>query len=192
VGGRTLISENDNTGTLVCTLLDRRSSIPLANARIMCIGRDQRVARLDTDEHGNFRTKMPQGVYDLVISANGYLSLLVRGIGILANYQQILTRGLIPGEGEHAESEPATAIGGFITDRNGRPVANVTLHANAENGRFAYTTRTDRSGAYILHGIIPEQYDLIVRAMDRTLARQQVPIAHVNDFIRLDIRLNHL
>jgi hypothetical protein len=146
----------------------------------MCIGRDQRVARLDTDEHGNFRTKMPQGVYDLVISANGYLSLLVRGIGILANHQQILTRGLIPGEGEHAESEPATAIGGFITDRNG------------QNGRFAYTTRTDRSGAYILHGVIPEHYDLIVRAMDRTLAREQVPIAHVNDFIRLDIRLNHL
>jgi hypothetical protein len=192
VGERTQTSEHDHMGELICTLVDRRSSVPLAAARIMCVGRDRRVARLDTDERGNFRTHLPQGVYDLVISAKGYLSLLVRGVGVLANYQQVVTRGLVPGEGEFAESEPATAIGGYVTDRNGRPVANVMLHANAENGSFAYTTRTDRTGAYILHGIVPELYDLTVRSMERTLAREHVPIAHVNDFIRLDIRLNHM
>jgi hypothetical protein len=189
---RTQVSESGRMGELICTLLDRRSSMPLAAARIMCVGRDRRVARLDTDEHGNFRAHLPQGVYDLVISANGYLSLLVRGVGVLADYQHVVTRGLVPGEGEFAESEPATAIGGYVTDRIGRPVANVMMHANAENGSFAYTTRTDRRGAYVLHGVVPELYDLTVRSMERTLTREHVPIAHVNDFIRLDIRLNHM
>jgi hypothetical protein len=176
-------------GSLRCTLLDRRSSVPLAGARITCVGRDGRVSLMDSDERGNFQAAMPQGVYDLVISARGYLSLLVRGVGVLGGYHQQLTRALVPGEGQTAEGEPATALGGFVTDRLGRPVGNVTIHANSESGTASYTTRTDKTGAYVLHGVVPDMYDLTVRAMERTLLREYLPISHVKNFVRMDLRL---
>ncbi|GAC1421641.1 MAG: hypothetical protein NVSMB5_14920 [Candidatus Velthaea sp.] len=186
VGGE---SRAVQSGSLTCTLLDRRSSVPLSGARITCVWRDNHISRLDADMRGNFTAELPQGVYDLVISARGYLSLLVRGIGVLGGYRQTLTRALVPGEGEDPEGLPSTAIGGFITDRVNRSVGNVTVSAMREDGNASYTTRTDRSGAYILHGVVPGMYDLSVRAMERTLAREHVPIAHVKSFVRIDLRL---
>jgi hypothetical protein len=183
------IAVAEQTGSLCCTLLDRRSSVALSGARITCVGRDNRITRHDADRLGRFTTKLPQGVYDLVISARGYLSLLVRGVGVLGGHDQVVTRALVPGEGNSAESEPATAIGGYITDRFGHAVANLTIRVNAEKGDIAYTTRTNAAGAYLLHGIIPETYDFTVCVMERRIARQIVPIAHVKDFIRLDLRL---
>lgn len=181
--------EGDLTGSLSCTLLDRRSSVPLNGARITCVWRDNRVTRFDADRFGRFTTRMPQGSYDLVISARGYLSLLVRGIGILAGHRHVVTRALIPGEGSDPDADPATALGGYITNRLGRGVGNVTVQLSTENGNAAYTTRTDRDGAYLLHGIIPQMYDLTIIAMDRRLSREHVPIANAKDFIRHDIRL---
>jgi hypothetical protein len=179
----------EQTGSILMTLLDRRSSVPLAGARINCVWREGRISRLDADDKGHFRTTLPQGVYDLVISARGYLSLLVRGIGVLGGYNQHLTRALVPGEGQAPEGDPATAIGGFVTDRLGRPVSNVTIHANSESGSNAYTTRTDKTGAYVLHGVVPDMYDLTVRSMERSLLKEHVPIAHVKNFVRMDLRL---
>ena len=176
-------------GSLLMTLLDRRSSVPLAGARITCVWRDNRISRMDADDRGHFRATLPQGVYDLVISARGYLSLLVRGIGVLGGYHQQLTRALVPGEGQTAEGDPATAMGGYVTDRLGRPVGNVTIHANSENGTSAYTTRTDKTGAYVLHGVVPDMYDLTVRSMERSLLREHAPISHVKNFVRMDLRL---
>lgn len=179
-------------GTLRCTLLDRRSSIPLAEARVMCAGRDGRVSRFDTDQGGAFEGEFPQGVYDLVISARGYLSLTIRGIGILAGHHQSLTRGLVPGDGQTLEGEPATAIAGYVVDRVGLAVRNIAIHANEEKGGSAYTTRTDSSGAYILHGVRPGMYDLSVRVGERTVEQRPVPIAHVKELVRLDLRLVQL
>jgi hypothetical protein len=179
-------------GTLRCTLLDRRSSVPLAEARIMCAGRDGRVFRFDSDQRGAFAAELPEGVYDLVISARGYLSLMVRGIGILARHHQTITRGLIPGEGKGFEDEPATAIAGYVVDRIGQAVGNLAIHVNEERGRHTYTTRTDRFGVYILHGVIPGMYDLSVRAGVRTVDQRPLPIAHVKELVRLDLRILQL
>lgn len=176
-------------GTLLCTLLDRRSSVPLGAARITCVWRDNRVSRMDADDRGHFAADLPQGVYDLVISARGYLSLFVRGVGVLGGYRQQMTRALVPGEGKDPEGLPATAIGGYIRDRLGRAVANVTVQANSESGNQSYTGRTDRSGAYILHGVVPDMYDLFVRSGDRNLAKEHVPISHVKHFVRMDVRI---
>ncbi len=176
-------------GSLCCTLLDRRSSVPLAGARITCVWRDKRVTRHDADRYGRFTARMPQGVYDFVISARGYLSLLVRGVGILAGHDQRVTRALIPGEGSDPDVEPATALGGYVTDRLGRGVGNVTVQIVAQTASVTYTTRTERDGAYLVHGVVPQMYDLTVSAIDRRLAREYVPIAGTQEFIRLDIRL---
>jgi hypothetical protein len=156
------------------------------------IWRDERVSALNADERGAFVTPLPQGVYDLVISARGYLSLFVRGIGVLAGYHQTLVRGLIPGEGRAPEGEPSTAIAGYVRDRVGRTVPDVAIHVNGENNSASYTTSTDRSGAYVLHGVVPGMYDLVARNGDRTLVREHVAIAHVKDLVRRDLRLVHV
>ena len=179
----------DLSGLLCCTLLDRRSSVPLHGARVTCVGRDGRVVGFDADRMGRFTTALPQGVYDLVISARGYLSLLVRGVGVLGGHDQQMTRALVPGQGEDTEREAATALGGFISDRFGRPVANVIVHLTAEHGAAAHTTRTGRDGAYLLHGVLPGTYDLTVCALERRLLRESVAVENVKDFVRLDRRL---
>ncbi len=180
------------TGSLSCTLLDRRSSAPLSGARITCVGRDNRVCLFDADRVGRFTTTLPEGVYDFVISARGYLSLLVRGVGVLGGHTQTMTRALVPGEGQNPECEPATALGGYVTDRFRRPVANVSIHINADRGDIAYTTRTDRDGAFLLHGILPHVYDLTIRANERRLAHELVPVANTKDFVRFDVRIMQL
>jgi hypothetical protein len=180
------------SGSLMCTLLDRRSSVPLSGARITCVWRDNRISLLDSDPGGNFSAALPPGVYDLMISARGYLSLIVRGVGILPGHALHVVRALVPGEGTDLEAVPATAVGGFITDRLGRGVSNVTVHLTAEDGSNAYTTRSERDGAYIVHGVVPDMYDLAVRAMERTLVRDYVPIAHVKHFVRFDLQLQHI
>lgn len=192
---RLLADENEvgpNFGTLQCTLLDRRSSVRLGGARVTCIWRDERVSALKADEQGLFVAQLPQGVYDLVISARGYLSLFVRGVGVLAGYHQAIVRGLVPGEGQALDGEPSTAIAGYVHDRVGRTVSNVAIHVNGEEHAAAYTTHTDRDGAYVLHGVLPGMYDLVVRSGERTLSREHVAIAHVKDLVRRDLRLIQL
>lgn len=78
-----MVDGTAHMGSLLCTLLDRRSSVPLSGARITCVWREGQVSQMDSDSRGNFSAELPQGVYDLVISARGYLSLLVRGVGVL-------------------------------------------------------------------------------------------------------------
>lgn len=183
---------DDTFGTLRCTLLDRRSSVPVGSARVTCVWRDERVSAHRTDDRGLFVAQLPQGVYDLVISARGYLSLLVRGVGVLGGYQQSLVRGLVPGEGRAPDGEPSTAIAGYVCDRIGRTVPDVAIHVNGERSATSYTTSTDRHGAYVLHGVVPGTYDLVVRNGDRTLSREYVAIAHVKTLVRRDLRLVHV
>ena len=187
---QTRSAPEDLTGLLSFTLLDRRSSVPLHGARINCIGRDNRVMRYDADRSGRFTTKLPQGAYDLVISARGYLSLLVRGVGVLAGHHQAVTRALIPGDGDDPQGEPATAIGGFITDRFGRSVEGVNIKLKAESDEAAaYTTRSERDGAYLFHSVIPANYVLQITAGNRRLVRDELAVANPRDFIRRDLRL---
>ncbi len=187
-------------GTLRCTLLDRRSSLPLAGARAMCVGRGGRISVLDADQQGTFEALLPEGVYDIVVSARGYLSLTVRGVGVLARYAQVITHGLVPGSGVALEAAPATAIAGYVVDRVGLPVPGAAIHVNPavaayttrEPAGSAYTTRTDRQGVYVVNGVVPGMYDLAVRADERTVAFAHLPIAHVKDLLRVDLRVVQL
>ncbi|GEM_PF-878764 len=176
-------------GTLQCTLLDQRSSAPLEGARVTCIWRDQRVSTIKADGRGTFVAQLPEGVYDLAISAHGYLSLFVRGVGVLAGYHQRIVRALVPGTGKDLAGEPSTAIAGYVSDRVGGAVADAIIHINGANEGTAYTTRTDRRGAFVVHGVRPGMYDLVVRSGDRTLAHEPLPIAHVKSLVRRDLRL---
>lgn len=187
-------------GTLRCTLLDRRSSLPLSGAQAMCVGRGGRISVRDADQQGTFEALLPEGVYDLVISARGYLSLTVRGVGVLAGYTQAVIHGLVPGSGVALDGEPATAVAGYVVDRVGLPVPGAAIHVNPTGAAYttrepagsAYTTRTDRQGVYVVNGVVPGMYDLAVRADERTVAFAHLPIAHVKNLLRVDLRVVQL
>lgn len=173
-------------GFLTCTLLDRRTSAPLANAHITCVA-GFRIAQLETDSRGQFRSDFPEGVYDILISARGELSLMLRGVGVLANHEQHITRALVPGDATENVAA-ASAIGGFVHDRLDHAVPGLAVTARNALGGQAYTAHTDRFGAYVLHGVPPGEYDLTFRTASETLHKERLTITAAKQFHRRDWR----
>ena len=146
------------------------------------------------DDKGQIDMDLPEGSYDLVISAQGYLSMLLRGIGVLGGHRTDVLRGLVPGEG-HGEDEPAsTAVGGFIKDRLGHPLPNLLIQAVTrttsitETGKV-YAARTDKQGGYVIHGIGYGHYELVVRAAERFLTKEALEVMDNKHFVRKDVQL---
>jgi hypothetical protein len=177
----------DTTGILFCTLVDRRSSVPLSDARVtFVIGGG--IVQVDTDTRGEFKAIFPEGVYELIISARGELSLTLRGIGVLAGYTQHILRALTPGE-ETAEGAPSSAMGGYLVDRLGKPLAEAAITAVAADRKQTYTGRSDKFGAFVIHGMQPGTYEVSIRNTQRTLSTEKITIASERQFYRYDQRL---
>ena len=177
----------DSTGTLFCTLVDRRSSIPLADARITFVVSGG-IVQVDTDSRGEFKAIFPEGVYELIISSRGELSLTLRGVGVLAGNTQHIMRSLIPGE-ETAEGQPSSAMGGYLVDRLGKPLPEAAITAVAADRKQTYTGRSDKFGAYVIHGMQPGSYEVSIRNTQRTLSSEKITIAGERQFFRYDQRL---
>ena len=185
-------------GTLLCTLVDRRSSVPLSDARVTCVIGGG-IVQVDVDTRGEFRADFPQGVFDLVISAHGELSLTLRGVGILAGHTQRITRAFIPGEDDGNDGVPASAIGGYLTDRLGHPVVDAAVTASLVpppgtplySGARAqtYAAQSDKVGAFVIHAIKPGTYDVVVRNKQNTLSHERVTVPDRRAFHRHDLRL---
>lgn len=181
--------EVEPLGSLQCTLLDRRSGTPLSDALVTCVIGGNRLVQLEADARGHFRASMPQGVYELVISARGELKLSLRGIGVLAGHTQQMTRALVVGPTDEVDDgAPSSAIGGWLTDRLNHPVANAAVTATG-TGQRVYTTSSDRDGAYIIHDVKPDKYDVTIRNAARTLSRETIIIPAQRSFHRHDVRL---
>ena len=174
-------------GILRCSLVDRRSGAPLSDARVTCVIADAGIVQVDADARGEFSAEFPQGVYEMLISARGELALIIRGVGVLAGHTQHVTRALIPGESvtdDHATS----AIGGYIIDRLGHPVAHAAITAGVAGGRV-YTAKSDRTGAYVVHAVEPGTYDVVVRSTSRVLSNEPVVVEAERRFKRHDLRI---
>lgn len=190
--------EASTHGTLFCTLVDRRSSVPLADARVTCVIGGG-IVQVDVDSRGEFRADFPQGVFDLVISARGELSLTLRGIGVLAGHTQHILRAFVPGEDEVHDGTPASAIGGYLTDRLGHPLVDAAVTATlvpppgtplyGGPGKQTYAAQTDKFGAFILHAIKPGTYDVVVRTRQNTLSNERVTVPERRVFQRHDLKL---
>jgi hypothetical protein len=183
-----------SVGQLSCLFIDRRSSFPLAAAQLMCVWPDKRMSSIATQENGRATLDLPEGAYDLVISAKGYLSMLIRGVGVLAGAKTELMRGLIPGEGRGQDEPPSTALGGYVRDRLGHPLKNLLVQAVVQTKSITdsgktYAAHTDSHGAFLIHGIANGQYELVLRAAERLLARERVTVADIKHFVRRDITL---
>jgi hypothetical protein len=186
-------------GTLICNLVDRRSSVPFNDARVTCVFSGG-IIQVDVDQRGEFRADFPQGVFELVISARGEIGLTMRGVGILAGHTQQITRAFIPGDDDGFDGVPASAIGGYLTDRLGQPVVDAAVTAvlvppkgtplhDIPGMARTYATQSDSFGAYIFHAMKPGAYDVIVRTAQRTLSNDRVIIPDHREFIRHDLRL---
>jgi hypothetical protein len=188
----------DVPGTLLCTLVDRRSSVPFSDARVTCVI-GPGIVQVDVDSRGAFRADFPQGVFDLVISARGELSLTLRGIGILAGHTQHLLRAFVPGDDDGDDGVPASAIGGYLTDRLGHPVIDVAVTATEVRppgvplyggpGLQTYAAQSDKAGAFVIHAMRPGTYDVVVRTAQRTLSNERITIPTQRVFMRHDQRL---
>jgi hypothetical protein len=185
-------------GTLICTLVDRRSSVPLSDSRVTCVINGG-IVQVDVDQRGEFRADFPEGVFDLVISSRGELSLTLRGVGILAGHTQQMVRAFVPGEDDGHDGVPASAIGGYLTDRLGHAVVDAAVSATlvppkgtplyGTAGKQTYAAQSDRVGAFVLHAVRPGEYDVVVRTAQRTLSNERVLIPEHRTFKRHDLRL---
>jgi hypothetical protein len=182
-----MMESADSTGTLFCTLIDRRSSVPLSDARVTFVVGGG-IVQVDTDSRGEFTAIFPEGVYELIVSSRGELSLTLRGIGVLAGYTQHMMRALVPG-GETLEGEPSSAMGGYLVDRLGKPLPDAAVTAVAVDVGQTYTGRSDKFGAYVIHGMQPGTYDVSIRNTQRTLSYERITIAAERQFYRYDQRL---
>ncbi len=190
---------NPAYGTLICNLVDRRSSVPFSDARVTCVFSGG-IIQVDVDQRGEFRADFPEGVFELVISARGEIGLTMRGVGILGGHTQHMTRAFIPGEDDGYDGNPASAIGGYLTDRLGHPVVDAAVTAmlvppkgtaiyDIQGVARTYATQSDSFGAYIFHAMKPGTYDIIVRTAQRTLSNERVVIPDHRTFVRHDLRL---
>ena len=186
-------------GTLHCTLVDRRSSVPLSDARVTCVVGGG-IIQVDVDQRGEFRADFPQGTFELVISARGELSLTLRGVGILAGHTQHMLRAFVPGEDDGYDGVPASAIGGYLTDRLGHVVVDAAVTASlipdkavplygAAQTHHTYTAKSDKFGAFIIHAIKPGLYDVVVRTAQRVVSNERVIVPDHRVFVRHDLRL---
>jgi hypothetical protein len=175
-------------GTLTCALVDRRSSAPLVDAHVTCVVRGG-IVQVLTDTKGEFTAIFPEGTYEFIISHGGELSLMLRGIGVLAGYTQRIQRGIVRGDTSTHEAEPSSAMGGYLVDRLNKPVVDAAVTAVSIADRQTYTVKTDRFGAFVIHGIAPGSYDVAVRNTQRTLASERITIAGERQFYRFDQRL---
>lgn len=191
------MTADETLGNLICTLVDRRSSVPLSDARVTCIS-SSGIIQVDVDGRGEFRATFPQGVYELIISARGELSLTLRGIGILAGHTQYMMRAFVPGEDDGYDGVPSSALGGYLTDRLGQPVVDAAITATLVTerpsyalggaGSQTYTARSDKFGAYVIHAIKPGTYDVVIRTTARLLSNERITVASERHFQRHDQR----
>jgi hypothetical protein len=185
-----------SVGHLSCLFIDRRSSFPLGGAQLMCVWPDKRMSSISASDKGRATLELPEGAYDVVVSAKGYLAILIRGVGVLAGHKTEVMRGLTPGEG-HGENEvPSTAVGGYVRDRLGHPLPNVLVQAVLQtrspiDSTKTYAAPTEKDGAFVLHGVGNGTYELVIRAAERTMAREPLSVPDVKHFVRKDITLLH-
>lgn len=179
----------DDRGSLTLTLIDRRSGVPFAGARVSVpVGGE--VVLLRADAGGSCRLRLPQGAYDVLVSADGNFTVTLRGVGVLAGSDQTLVRALLR-NAAHSSGRPSAAIGGFVAGVTGKPVPGLAVTAeHVRRGTGAYTARTDAAGAYVIHGVPPGEYHVAAHGMRRELHDEQVDVYAPRRLYRHDIRFD--
>ncbi len=136
-------------------------------ARDLHLARRARLARSRPTRSGAFAAPLPQGVYDLAIIRRAAISsaLRARASASLGGYAcNAIVRAATPRpKASSSDGEPSTADRrrtSTIASAGALAGSSRSSHVNGENDGTAYTTRTDRRGAFVVHGVRPGMYDL--------------------------------
>jgi hypothetical protein len=82
---------------------------------------------------------------------------------------------LVPFPPTAAQTTTGT-IRGYVRDQNARPLANAQIEARNIATGVARTATSDADGSYILPGLVPATYDLVVRRVANASQRRQVVV----------------
>ncbi len=115
--------------------------IVIGNASVVISG-DNGAASTVTSDLGDFSIidGLAAGIYDVEVSAPGYISAYLRGVNIYAGYLKDL--GVI-------SLSPSARIEGMVVGPNGEPISNISMRLVDEgSGSVVAFTRSSDSGAF--------------------------------------------
>jgi hypothetical protein len=105
-------------------------------------------------------------------------------IGLLA----LLALILIPATASHAQAIHGS-INGTITDSTGAAVANATITVIDVNKGVEHVEKSNVTGAYYVHDLIPDPYTVKVEAPDFETAKSATLIVAADSAVLFDVRL---
>ena len=150
----------------------------------MCSGSTIKTLMLDVDEHGEVSLSLPEGVYDLVLHASGYVTVALRGIAVAAHANTTIIRALIIGASNPTIAPPASAIVGRVTNARGEGEAHATVQATSLLS--THMTHTDADGYYFFHGVVPATYTVTMHASDGGVVHERAVLLHPFVLTRAD------
>ena len=142
---------------------------------------------VNTDESGEIWLSLPEGIYDVVLHARGYLTVALRGIAILAGGTSLMIRALVAGDGMPSVAPAAGAIAGRVLDENGEGEPNAMLQATSAVS--THITQTDPLGNYFFHALPPQEYTLTLRTHKGLTAKQRTVESRYFTLVRADFSI---
>ena len=146
-------SQGDLTGGIHGTVTDLYNA-PLGNASVMLLGNNFDYIGL-SDSNGNYNISgVPEGIYTLVASKEGYGNMTIADFSIIGGY---------PYSWDVILSSSTGSFHGTIKQLNNATIedANVSIFNNDQS----YSSITDENGNYHIEGIQPGTYDIIVHKL---------------------------
>jgi carboxypeptidase family protein len=134
-----------------------------------------RVHITDTDDKGVYTFEdLDAGNYDVGISGSGYQRQIKKGIVVQPPFRNIVDFSLPPGP--VGEATPASPVvyqppsgetvlcdaGGEFTDKDRRPIPDVSMSLVNPVTGAAFRAQSDRSGKILIHGVPAGTYRVIV------------------------------
>ncbi|MCP4601736.1 MAG: S8 family serine peptidase [Proteobacteria bacterium] len=148
------LSPTGPTGSLTGLITDAGSGEVIYQARVSATGPADRNTM--SGEDGNYLLRLPVGIYDISVSAFGYLETSVSGVEILEDEISI--------EDFVLTSAPSYAVSGTVYDAAGAPLANASVSIQSTPLSPAIT---DENGFYSFPSVPLGEYEITAEGHGR-------------------------
>lgn len=143
------------------------TGIPGATVEVTDIETDDVVRTLETGAGGDFELQVDPGIYEIVVSAPGYLS---ESVSYEVEENQTVTPEF------ELEAIPLGTVTGTVVN-DGEPIAGATVLAhNTVRGTTTDTVTTDSDGTYTVEVDANETYEIVVDADGFDSVRELIQI----------------
>lgn len=157
-------------------ITDSICNLPLENATVEIV---ELGISVQTDLNGEFKTGTPfQGVYDIIISKDGYESILYSQVSFVAEEVIYIERALF--------SEQIIELVGMVQNEEEDPIGQAFIRVN--NSNISYNFQTDNSGNFNRCNLLPGNYDFIAGKWSYvTLCDNNILIDAQNDELNINL-----